>query len=137
MSVSVESISEELKQLAQDLAQLKSLLELEFSAIKDQNIDEFEILHDKKDVIIYRISQVNLKAAIGFLEKNSAQDSITDVWSEIETLRNECQKLQKQNEVLINKKITIISSTLDALKYPDQKDRSRFYGPKGTLVDNP
>jgi flagellar biosynthesis/type III secretory pathway chaperone len=123
--------------LVEDLKLLKQILEQEFDALRIQNLDQFETLHDRKDTLIHRISQIDINSIITFFEQEGVNGELKIKWEQVELLKSECSKIQKQNEILINKKLTVISSALEAIKNPDKQKIPEFYNPKGKLTVNP
>jgi len=120
--------------LKSDLALLEEVLQQEFSVLKNQDIDSFDALHLRKEAIIARISGVNLEACMAILRDDNVPMEVKSSWSSIEELGAHCRELQKRNEVLIDKKLTVVTEALNALRYPHGESPQNFYSPKGKLT---
>jgi len=120
--------------LKSDLALLEEVLHQEFSVLKNQDIDSFDALHLRKEAIIARISGVNLEACMAILRDDNVPKEVKSSWSSIEELGAHCRELQKRNEVLIDKKLTVVTEALNALRYPHGESPQNFYSPKGKLT---
>jgi len=120
--------------LKSDLALLEEVLQQEFSVLKNQDIDSFDALHLRKEAIIARISGVNLEACMAILRDDNVPKEVKSSWSSIEELGAHCRELQKRNEVLIDKKLTVVTEALNALRYPHGESPQNFYSPKGKLT---
>jgi len=120
--------------LKSDLALLEEVLQQEFSVLKNQDIDSFDALHLRKEAIIARISGVNLEACMAILRDDNVPIEVKSSWSSIEELGAHCRELQKRNEVLIDKKLTVVTEALNALRYPHGESPQNFYSPKGKLT---
>jgi flagellar biosynthesis/type III secretory pathway chaperone len=120
--------------LKNDLVLLEEVLEQEFVVLKNQDMDSFDALHARKEAIIARISGVNFDACMAILKDDSVSMEIKSSWSSVEELGSHCRKLQKRNEVLIDKKLSVVTEALNALRYPHGDSPQNFYSPKGKLT---
>ncbi len=121
--------------LKSDLALLEEVLQQEFSVLKNQDIDSFDALHLRKEAIIARISGVNLEACMAILRDDNVPMEVKSSWSSVEELGAHCRELQKRNEVLIDKKLSVVTEALNALRYPHGESPQNFYSPKGKLTE--
>jgi flagellar biosynthesis/type III secretory pathway chaperone len=120
--------------LKNDLVLLEEVLEQEFVVLKNQDMDSFDALHARKEAIIARISGVNFDACMAILKDDNVSMEIKSSWSSVEVLGSHCRKLQKRNEVLIDKKLSVVTEALNALRYPHGDSPQNFYSPKGKLT---
>jgi flagellar biosynthesis/type III secretory pathway chaperone len=120
--------------LKNDLVLLEEVLEQEFVVLKNQDMDSFDALHARKEAIIARISGVNFDACMAILKDDNVSMEIKSSWSSVEELGSHCRKLQKRNEVLIDKKLSVVTEALNALRYPHGDSPQNFYSPKGKLT---
>jgi flagellar biosynthesis/type III secretory pathway chaperone len=120
--------------LKNDLVLLEEVLEQEFVVLKNQDMDSFDALHARKEAIIARISGVNFDACMAILKDDNVSMEIKSSWSSVEELGSQCRKLQKRNEVLIDKKLSVVTEALNALRYPHGDSPQNFYSPKGKLT---
>jgi len=122
--------------LKNDLVLLEEVLEQEFVVLKNQDMDSFDALHARKEAIIARISGVNFDACMAILKDDNVSMEIKSSWSSVEELGSHCRKLQKRNEVLIDKKLSVVTEALNALRYPHGDSPQNFYSSKGKLTEN-
>jgi flagellar biosynthesis/type III secretory pathway chaperone len=120
--------------LKNDLVLLEEVLEQEFVVLKNQDMDSFDALHARKEAIIARISGVNFDACMAILKDDNVSMEIKSSWSSVEELGSHCRKLQKRNEVLIDKKLSVVTEALNALRYPHGDSPQNFYSAKGKLT---
>ena len=120
--------------LKNDLVLLEEVLEQEFVVLKNQDMDSFDALHARKEAIIARISGVNFDACMAILKDDNVSMEIKSSWSSVEELGSHCRKLQKRNEVLIDKKLSVVTEALNALRYPHGDSSQNFYSHKGKLT---
>ena len=120
--------------LKNDLVLLEEVLEQEFVVLKNQDMDSFDALHARKEAIIARISGVNFDACMAILKDDNVSMEIKSSWSSVEELGSHCRKLQKRNEVLIDKKLSVVTEALNALRYPHGDSPQNFYSHKGKLT---
>ena len=120
--------------LKNDLVLLEEVLEQEFVVLKNQDMDSFDALHARKEAIIARISGVNFDACMAILKDDNVSMEIKSSWSSVEELGSHCRKLQKRNEVPIDKKLSVVTEALNALRYPHGDSPQNFYSPKGKLT---
>jgi flagellar biosynthesis/type III secretory pathway chaperone len=121
--------------LKDDLELLEEVLEQEFVVLKNQDMDGFDALHTRKEAIIARISGVNLGACMAILKDDNVSMEVKSSWSSVEELGAHCRKLQKRNEVLIDKKLSVVTEALNSLRYPHGDSPQNFYSQKGKLTE--
>jgi len=71
---------------------------------------------------------------MAILKDDNVSMEIKSSWSSVEELGSHCRKLQKRNEVLIDKKLSVVTEALNALRYPHGDSPQNFYSPKGKLT---
>ena len=106
----VEPSEPDLHQRAQALVlQLSQMLELEFNALKIQNLDEFERLQPVKNDLLSQLTAMAPSKEI--LE----EDPQWGVW--LEGIA-ECRDKHRRNAVLMERKLESIRGALDSLRLP-------------------
>jgi flagellar biosynthesis/type III secretory pathway chaperone len=122
--------------LKSDLVLLEEVLQQEFILLKNQDMESFDALHWRKEAIIARITGVNLEACMTILKDVNVSMEVKSSWSSVEELGAHCKKLQKRNEVLIDKKLSVVTEALNTLRYPHGDSPQNFYSSKGKLTEN-
>ncbi len=106
----VEPSEPDLHQRAQALVlQLSQMLELEFDALKIQNLDEFERLQPVKNDLLSQLTQMAPSKEI--LE----EDPQWGTWLEGIAA---CRDMHRRNAVLMERKLESIRGALDSLRLP-------------------
>lgn len=106
----VEPSEPDLHQRAQALVlQLSQMLELEFDALKIQNLDEFERLQPVKNDLLSQLTQMAPSKEI--LE----EDPQWGIWLEGIAA---CRDMHRRNAVLMERKLESIRGALDSLRLP-------------------
>lgn len=106
----VEPSEPDLHQRAQALVlQLSQMLELEFNALKIQNLDEFERLQPVKNDLLSQLTQMAPSKEI--LE----EDPQWGTWLEGIAA---CRDMHRRNAVLMERKLESIRGALDSLRLP-------------------
>ena len=87
--------------LALDQAkQLKDLLELEFSALKTQDLTAFDNLQPQKIDILSFLSSEDLSQQVKNYSDSSESMSVhISLWDDVMTIVSECRDLHKRNEI--------------------------------------
>lgn len=119
-------------QLARDLQTLLEQLDLEFELLREQQMDRFDALQHEKEALLARIAAADLHA----MEPGNAATPLSftaqPAWHRIMELGEACREHQKRNEILINRKLIVVRSALQALRVPGGEEQ-QFYGPRGKL----
>ena len=106
----VEPSEPDLHQRAQALVlQLSQMLELEFDALKVQNLDEFERLQPVKNDLLAQLTQMVPSKEI--LEEDPQ-------WSGWLESIAQCRDMHRRNAVLMERKLESIRGALDSLRLP-------------------
>jgi flagellar biosynthesis/type III secretory pathway chaperone len=106
----VDPAEPDLHQRAQALAvQLSQMLELEFDALKIQDLDEFERLQPIKNDLLSQLTELAPRREI--LE----EDPLWSGW--LESIA-ECRDKHRRNVVLMERKLESIRGALDSLRLP-------------------
>ena len=131
-----------LSQILHKAEALKQILEQEFQALKQQDLQNFEKLQAEKTRILEFLSEEEfLIKAQKFQERtpaNAPNDSdisleSLEIWDKIVNSMTEGRKLHQRNEILINSKIESIRSALRTLQSPDPLNSVEVYDKLGKL----
>ena len=115
----VEPSEPDLHQRAQALVlQLSQMLEMEFDALKVQNLDEFERLQPVKNDLLSQLTAMAPSKEI--LE----EDPQWGVW--LEGIA-ECRDKHRRNAVLMERKLESIRGALDSLRLPGNSSGVEIY----------
>ena len=100
--------------LALDQAtRLKDLLELEFSALKTQDLAAFDNLQPLKIDILSFLSSDDLSQQVKSYSDSSENMSVhISLWDDIMILVSECRDLHKRNEIFMLRKLESIKLSL-------------------------
>jgi flagellar biosynthesis/type III secretory pathway chaperone len=115
----VEPSEPDLHQRAQALVlQLSQMLEMEFDALKVQNLDEFERLQPVKNDLLSQLT------AIAPSKEILEEDPQWGVW--LEGIA-ECRDKHRRNAVLMERKLESIRGALDSLRLPGNSSGVEIY----------
>ena len=115
----VEPAEPDLHQRAQTLVvQLSQMLEMEFDALKVQNLDEFERLQPVKNDLLSQLT------AIAPSKEILEEDPQWGVW--LEGIA-ECRDKHRRNAVLMERKLESIRGALDSLRLPGNSSGVEIY----------
>lgn len=89
---------------------LEGLLEEEFSALKVQDLDQFERLLNEKNAILSELSQLT-----GVVTPEDS-DALGQEWEGFRARMLGCRELHRRNEILILRKLDAIRGALDSLQ---------------------
>lgn len=112
---------------------LKTLLEKEFFALKQQDLPLFEELQSQKLEIFSFLSQPDfLERVQAYTADPSATNQLTG-WDEMVALITDCKQLHQRNEILINSKLQSIRNALHSIQVPDPMNSVEVYDRLGKL----
>jgi flagellar biosynthesis/type III secretory pathway chaperone len=113
---------------------LKTVLEKEFSALKDQDLTQFEKLQTQKlDILAFLSQQDFLEQIKTYAGDQTATANQLAVWDEIIGLIGQCKELHRRNEILINSKLESIRSALKTIQSPDPLSSVEVYDRLGQI----
>jgi flagellar biosynthesis/type III secretory pathway chaperone len=105
--------------------QLSNMLELEFQALRSQDIDQFEQLQPVKNELMMEIKRV----------ADDVEDLQTrDDWQHFREMMGACQSLHRRNALLMNRKLEAIRGTLQSLRLPDLSTPVEIYNRLGHIA---
>jgi flagellar biosynthesis/type III secretory pathway chaperone len=111
---------------AQELAtQLAQILELEFQALRQQELDQFEQLQPVKTELLSEITTLAPPAA---LLQNEQE------WQCFRDQMLVCRDLHRRNEVLIERKLESIRGTLQSLRVEEATSPIEVYNRLGQVA---
>ena len=118
-------MSEALHQ-AKDLAkQLASILELEFQALRDQQLDQFEQLQPVKNELL---------SEIGRLAPAADDLQALPAWQDFRETMLVCRDLHRRNALVMDRKLDAIRGTLDSLRLQDSANPVEVYDRLGNIA---
>lgn len=122
----------------QHLEKLESLLEAEFDALKTQNLNRLEALLAEKESAIAILGDQSLESILANLSSQSREETALEMrWQELTRLAHRCRDLQKRNEILVERKLSVVRSALSSLVLPAAGDTIETYDRQGKLsTDN-
>jgi hypothetical protein len=112
--------SAEIDAFKRDTSALRTLLEKEFEALKNQRFDTFEQHMKDKTVILTRLSESSILERLkARSEQTTGYDEDSRTLDILHSALAECKNLHSRNEVLIRHKILAIRETLDSFSVAD------------------
>ena len=110
---------------AQDLAtQLSQILEREFEALRNQELDQFEQLQPVKNELLLEITR---------LAPNAEDVQTLPEWQAFRQTMIECRDLHRRNTVLMDRKLEAIRGTLQSLRLQDASSSVEVYDRLGHI----
>ena len=107
--------------------ELFQLLELEFEALKAQNLPEIESIQERKLPILEYLSSDFIKSSI-------EQEDIQPEWESFKTIVSECKNAHRRNEILVNRRIESIKAALSTVTGQHKDDELEMYDRLGKLA---
>ena len=107
--------------------ELHKLLELEFEALKLQNLSEIESIQEKKIPILEYLGSDSVKANV--------TEATTDAdWESFKLIISECKNAHRRNEILVNRRIESIKGALNTVTGENKDDELEMYDKLGKLA---
>ena len=108
-------------------SELHRLLELEFEALKLQNLSEIESIQEKKIPILEYLSSDSVKANV--------TDATGDAdWESFKSIISECKNAHRRNEILVNRRIDSIKGAINTVTGENKDDELEMYDKLGKLA---
>lgn len=104
---------------------LRQLLEQEFEALKNQELDRFEFLQPAKNELLTELSQMAPDAAT--LQNDP-------LWQPLHAALVECRDMHRRNTVLIERKLDAIRNALQSLSLASQTSTVEVYDRLGQMA---
>ena len=112
---------------------LYQLLNDEFEALKQQNLDLFERIQKEKVEIIHRLSTFSPKKDNQNFSDNQIAHPADAEWDELMELMTACKELHLRNEILINRKLDATNGALQALHLEEPTSSVEVYDRLGKI----
>ena len=106
---------------------LQKLLQQEFDALREQNLDIFEALQPEKTQIFDSLIRLT---GVG-TESNHLDDP---EWDTFKNLINDCRDMHRRNEILISRKLDAIRGTLQTLNGGESTASVEVYDRLGRMA---
>lgn len=106
---------------------LNELLELEFEALKSQDLDQFEVLLSEKNHILSELSRLT-----GVRQPEDA-DKLGAHWNDFRSRMMTCRDMHRRNEILIMRKLDAIRGALESLNVNDPTSPVEVYDRLGQI----
>ena len=117
-------LNQALHQAKEFATQLAHILELEFQALRDQALDQFEQLQLVKNQLLSEISAL----------APGAEDLQTlPEWQDFREMMVVCRDFHRRNALLMNRKLDAIRGTLDSLRLNDTASPVEVYDRLGLI----
>ena len=109
------------------LDRLVDLLDEEFNALKEQDLDAFEELLNEKNHILADLTQLT-----GVRQPEDA-DRLGPEWTPFRTRMATCRDMHRRNEILILRKLDAIRGALESLNVNDPTSPVEVYDRLGQI----
>ena len=106
---------------------LEALLELEFNALKVQDLDQFEVLLEEKNHLLAELGRLT-----GVRQPEDA-DKLGAHWNEFRSRMMACRDMHRRNEILIMRKLDAIRGALESLNVTDPTSPVEVYDRLGQI----
>jgi flagellar biosynthesis/type III secretory pathway chaperone len=126
MNPSGESMTAQSPSLLGDLLQrLRRLLDLEFEALREQSLEQFESLQPGKTELLEQLGQ---------LAPDPQVFQSDPAWADAREALLECRDLHRRNAVLIERKLEAIRNALQSLTQASQTSTVEVYDRLGQVA---
>ena len=122
------------KQVSIQLETLERILEQEFSALKEQDMDSFDRLQPRKIAIMEMLGADGVIESINESNTSGKSKSHQEEISSIKILIDRCHELHRRNEILINRKLEAVKGALASLREGSATDDVEVYTKAGGLA---
>ncbi len=123
---------DQFKQITAQLETLEKILEQEFSALKQQDMDAFDRLQPRKTAIMEMLGADGIIDSIQTKTSEESHPPQEEV-SSIKVLVDRCHELHRRNEILINRKLEAVKGALASLRAGATTDEVEVYTKAGSL----
>ena len=120
-------------QISIQLETLEKILEQEFSALKQQDMDSFDRLQPRKIAIMEALGADGVIESITASNTSERSQTSQEV-SSIKILIDRCHELHRRNEILINRKLEAVKGALASLREGSATDDVEVYTKAGGLA---
>ena len=121
-------------QIRMQLETLEKILEQEFSALKQQDMDSFDRLQPRKIAIMEALGADGVIESITASDTSEKSQSSLEEISSIKILIDRCHELHRRNEILINRKLEAVKGALASLREGSATDDVEVYTKAGGLA---
>jgi|TARA_B110000503_G_scaffold135376_1_gene215873 flagellar biosynthesis/type III secretory pathway chaperone len=129
--------TDHLTQAAHKAQALKLVLNSEFDALKQQDLNTFETLQAQKlEILHFLASDELLEKVKSHTDDQDKAAATVAIWDQVVALMNECRNLHRRNEILINHKLETIRGALQTIQSPDPLNSIEIYDRLGKMRPN-
>lgn len=135
-----EQLLAELEMLSREIDALSGILNVEFEAIKAQDMEQLDRIQGDKESALLQLSDGRFQAIMSALEQQQAHHDtahLVDKWQDLigaaETSRNHLVR----NQVLIQRKLLVLREALQSLYQTDSSQGLQLYNRLGKLAGEP
>ena len=121
-------------QISIQLETLEKILEQEFSALKQQDMDSFDRLQPRKIAIMEALGADGVIESITASDTSERSQTSQEEVSSIKILIDRCHELHRRNEILINRKLEAVKGALASLREGSTTDDVEVYTKAGGLA---
>ena len=123
------------QQISIQLETLERILEQEFIALKQQDMDAFDKLQPRKTAIMEMLGAEEVIESIKASQSlDDSEASPKNDISSIKILTDRCHELHRRNEILISRKLEGVKGALASLREGSATDELEVYTKAGDLT---
>ena len=123
------------QQISLQLETLEKILEQEFEALKQQDMDSFDRLQARKTAIMEMLGAEGIIESINASKTaEESQKASQEGIPSIRILVDRCHELHRRNEILINRKLEAVKGALASLREGAATDEVEVYTKAGGLA---
>jgi len=130
---------EQIKAACDLMEDLSAILEAEYEALLNKELTRFEQIQADKEAVISRITAINMDIPSHAAGQHAAPllavEALQPAWQLLQALGRTAAELQKRNELIIQRKLTIVRDALRSLQMAAHEGAADFYDPRGKLTD--
>jgi flagellar biosynthesis/type III secretory pathway chaperone len=135
-----EKLLAELELLSVDIDALSGILNVEFEAIKAQDMAQLEQIQVDKENALLRLSDGRFQEIMSALEQQQAQPDSTqlqDKWQDLIGAAEASRSHLVRNQMLIQRKLMVLREALQSLYQTDSSQGLQLYNRLGKLAGHP
>ncbi len=135
--MSTDKLLLQIDALCSEMHELNAILDTEFEAIKRQEMDRLEGIQKEKESILTPLSDGRFQALVMAIENSGEADdssaTLLDKWENLRHITIASRDKLKRNEVLIQRKLTVLRDAVQTLYHTDNGKSLLLYNRLGKL----
>ncbi len=121
------TVDASLAQAMERVTKLEALLEEEFEALKDQDLNNFSEINQSKDRLL------NELIALTGVNKPEDAHKLDPKWNEFKEKMRHCRNLHRRSEILVTRKLDAIKGALESIRADSRTSNIETYDRLGKI----